>query len=98
MSEQSTWHIYLLRCANGDLYTGISTDVRRRLQQHADNRGARSLRGKGPLQLVFRRAVGNRSQALRLEYRVKQLSRQQKEALVRGERDLPSIERDSEQG
>jgi len=98
VSEQSTWHIYLLRCANGDLYTGISTDVRRRLQQHADNRGARRLRGKGPLQLVFRRAVGNRSQALRLEYRVKQLSRQQKEALVRGERDLPSIERDSEQG
>jgi putative endonuclease len=98
LAEQSTWYIYLLRCANGDLYTGISTDVARRLQQHVDNRGARRLRGKGPLQLVFSHPVGDRSQALRLECRVKRLSRLQKEALVRGERDLPSLEPVSQQG
>ena len=98
MAEQPTWYIYLLRCANGDLYTGISTDVARRLQQHADNRGARRLRGKGPLQLVFSHPAGDRSQALRLEYRVKRLSRLQEEALVRGERDLPPIDAHSQQG
>ena len=70
----------------------------RRLQQHVDNRGARRLRGKGPLQLVFSHPAGDRSQALRLEYRVKRLSRVQKEALVRGERDLPRIEPGSQQG
>ena len=92
MSDNPTWYLYLLRCANGDLYTGISTDVQRRLQQHASNRGARRLRGKGPLQLVFSEQVGDRSSALRLEYRVKQLSREQKEALVSGARQLPEIE------
>jgi putative endonuclease len=98
LAEQPIWYIYLLRCANGDLYTGISTDVARRLQQHAANRGARRLRGKGPLQLVFSHPAGDRSQALRLEHRVKRLSRLQKEELVRGERDLPRIEAGSQQG
>ena len=97
MPEPTTWHLYLVRCANGDLYTGISTDVERRLAQHAGNRGARRLRGKGPLQLAFSCPVGNRSQALRMEYRVKRLPRQQKEALVCGARDLPSLAEPSEQ-
>lgn len=90
MSDTSTWHIYLLRCANGDLYTGISTDVARRLQQHTHNRGAKRLRGKGPLTLEYSRAVGNRAQAQRVEYRVKRLTRVQKEALIAGRRALPA--------
>ena len=92
MSEASTWYLYLLRCANGDLYTGISTDVERRIQEHSNNRGERRLRGKGPLQLAFSCAIGDRSRALRMEYRVKQLSRQQKEALIAGKRELPLLE------
>lgn len=92
MPENPSWYLYLLRCANGDLYTGITTDVERRLAQHAGNRGARRLRGKGPLQLVYSHPVGDRSRALRLEYRVKQLSRAQKEALVAGKRPLPELE------
>lgn len=92
MPENPSWYLYLLRCANGDLYTGITTDVERRLARHAGNRGARRLRGKGPLQLVYSHPVGDRSRALRLEYRVKQLSRAQKEALVAGKRPLPELE------
>lgn len=96
LTTEPLWHLYLLRCANGDLYTGITTDVQRRLDQHASNRGARRLRGQGPLQLVFSCEAGNRSRALRLELQVKKLSRVQKEALVDGRRGLPILA--SEQG
>lgn len=76
------WQLYMLQTAAGMLYTGITTDVNRRLQQHQQGRGARALRGKGPLTLVFHCAVGDRAAASRLEYQVKQLSRAQKLLLV----------------
>lgn len=85
------WHLYLIRCRDGSLYTGITTDVDRRLTDHQSNRGARRLRGRGPLQLVFRRAVGDHGAALRLEHRVKRLSRAAKERLIRGEGDLMGL-------
>ena len=84
------WSVYLIRTATGQLYCGISTDVERRLREHQQGRrGARALRGKGPLTLVFQQVVGNRSLASRVEYRVKQLSKKEKEALVAGHRTLP---------
>ncbi|ERK13981.1 putative endonuclease [Serratia fonticola AU-P3(3)] len=64
------------------LYTGITTDVARRAAQHQAGKGAKALRGKGELELVFHCQVGDRSMALRLEYRVKQLSKKQKEELI----------------
>ena len=86
------WYLYLVRCGDGSLYTGISTDVARRFEAHTQNRGARRLRGRGPLQLVYSEAVGDRRQALRLEYRVKRLSKAEKERLVRGELGLPRVD------
>jgi putative endonuclease len=83
------WHLYLVRCPDGALYTGITTDVERRLAAHRDNRGAKRLRGRSPLQLVFSQAVGDRTQAMRVERRVKALSKSEKECIVRGERALP---------
>lgn len=83
------WYLYLVRCHDGSLYTGISTDVQRRVEAHANNRGARRLRGRGPLELVFSQALGDRSLASRVEYRVKRLSRADKERLVRGDAELP---------
>ncbi|PLR34981.1 GIY-YIG nuclease family protein [Chimaeribacter arupi] len=76
------WHLYMLRTAAGLLYTGITTDVPRRLTQHQCGKGAKALRGKGPLTLVFHCVIGDRSAALKAEYRIKQLSRGQKERLV----------------
>lgn len=76
------WHLYMLRMPSGMLYTGITTDVARRLAQHQAGKGAKALRGKGELDLVFHCQVGDRSTALRLEYRVKQLGKKQKERLV----------------
>jgi Predicted endonuclease containing a URI domain len=76
------WFIYMIRDNSGRLYTGISTDVLRRLNQHQQGKGARALRGKGPLQLVWQQAAGNHGEALRLEYRLKQWSKLRKEALL----------------
>ena len=84
------WHLYLIRCKDGSLYTGITTDVQRRLTDHQNHRGARRLRGRGPLKLVFSQHVGDRSLALRLERQIKRWSKTEKERLVRGETTLPT--------
>ncbi|MEL5299789.1 GIY-YIG nuclease family protein [Serratia nevei] len=76
------WHLYILRLPSGMLYTGITTDVARRMAEHQAGKGAKALRGKGELTLAFHCPAGDRSTALRLEYRVKQLSKIQKERLV----------------
>ncbi|MCA6972688.1 GIY-YIG nuclease family protein [Pectobacterium carotovorum] len=81
-AEDSHWYLYILRTVAGTLYTGITTDVSRRLNQHQTGKGAKALRGKGELTLVFHCLVGDRSDALKLEYRIKQLSKNQKERLV----------------
>lgn len=85
------WFVYMVRTAGGALYTGISTDVSRRFAEHQAGapKGARSLRGKGPLELVFSSPAGNRSRASKLEWHIKQWPRQRKEALVLGELCLP---------
>ena len=84
--------LYIVRCADGALYTGIATDVDKRLAEHASGmRGAKFLRGRGPLEVVFAEAVGDRASALRLEHRVKRLTRAQKLELVRGERRLAEL-------
>lgn len=76
------WFIYLVRTGANALYAGISTDPERRLRQHQSGKGARALRGKGPLVLVWRQQVADKGQALRLEYRLKQQSKAFKERLV----------------
>lgn len=84
MERDEVWHLYLLRTADGRLYTGIATDVARRLDEHRAGapRGAKALRGRGPLELVFQAAVGDRGLAQRVEHRVKALSKADKERLV----------------
>ena len=88
-----TWELYVLRRADGALYTGISTDVERRLREHsgAGMRGARSLRARGPLVLAYRVVVGTRALALRAESRVKALPKSRKEALVAEQPDAASL-------
>ena len=93
--SSAEFSLYILRCADGTLYTGIAVDVQRRLAEHrSGRRGARYLRGRDPLELVFSAVVGDRSTASQLEYRVKQLSRAQKSELVAGRLDLAALEED----
>jgi len=82
-ADSKAFSLYLLRCADGSLYTGIATDVARRLREHADaRRGARYLRGRAPYQLVFACEVGDRSAASRIEHCIKRLGKAEKEQLV----------------
>ncbi len=86
------YSVYILRCADDSYYTGIAADVDRRIGEHESSpRGAKYLKGRGPLTLVFSEAVGNRSVASRLEYRIKQLSRPQKQDLIDGRANLSSL-------
>ena len=80
------WHVYVLRCADGTLYTGITTDISRRVAEHTCGgpRAARYLRGRGPLQLVWSGAARDRAHATRLEVRIKRLGRRAKEDLISG--------------
>ncbi len=76
----TSWSLYLLRCADGAVYTGITTDVARRYDEHqSGTRGSKYLRGRRPLELLYQRCIGNRSQASRIEYRVRNLPRVRKE-------------------
>ncbi|MFQ5719308.1 MAG: GIY-YIG nuclease family protein [Acidobacteriota bacterium] len=79
------WHVYIIRCHDGSLYTGVATDVSRRLAEHrqGDMRGAKYLRGRGPLDLVLSRPVGSRSAALRIEAGIKGRRKARKEELLR---------------
>ncbi len=77
------WYIYLVRCCDESLYTGITTDVEHRFAEHATGIGAKYLRGRGPLELVFQKKLGSRSLALGVETRIKKLPKIRKEELVR---------------
>ncbi|WP_110664747.1 GIY-YIG nuclease family protein [Salinicola halophilus] len=72
--SERRWYVYLVETAGGALYTGVTTDVTRRVEQHARGRGARALRGKGPLTLRHAEYVGAHGDALRLEASIKRLS------------------------
>ena len=76
------WYLYILRCGDGTLYTGITTDVARRLEAHRQGRGAKYTRGRGPLELAYQEECGTHSEALKREYAVKQLTREEKEDLI----------------
>jgi putative endonuclease len=85
-SSRSSWALYVLRCRDGTLYTGVTTDLGRRLRAHASGRGARYTRGRGPFVVVHVEAVGARGDALRRELEVKRLPRAAKLRLARGRR------------
>lgn len=78
----STWYLYILRCGDGTLYTGITTDIQRRLEAHRVGKGAKYTRGRMPLELAYTESCGSHSEALKRELAVKRLTRQQKEQLI----------------
>ena len=79
---EQNWHLYILECKDGSLYTGITTDVEKRFQQHSSGKGAKYTRGRGPLKLVYREKCGSHSDALKRELWVKSLPRVKKMELI----------------
>ena len=82
MSVIGAWSVYLIRTRAGALYAGVSNDVERRLQLHRSGRGSRYLRGRGPLELVYCRRIGERSLASKVEHALKRCSKADKEGIV----------------
>ena len=86
MPAESRFAVYLVRCRDGSLYAGITTDLERRLRQHNAGRGAAYTRARRPVILVYDELVGDRSAALRREAALRRLDRRGKLALVRSGR------------
>ncbi len=78
------WHVYLLRCADGSLYCGVTTDLARRLRQHNAGKGARYVRSRLPAVLAWSEPASDRSTAQRREAAVKRLTRADKLTLIEG--------------
>lgn len=87
MEQSKKWFVYILRCADGTLYTGMTDDVEHRAKVHNEGKGAKYTRGRRPVLLVHQEKCESRSAALRREHAIKKLPRKQKLALF-GEEDL----------
>ena len=81
---ESSWFIYMVRCGDNSLYTGIAKDVKKRIHEHNndDTLGAKYTKARRPVALVYQEACESRSAATRREYEIKQLSREEKEGLL----------------
>ena len=76
-----SWYVYMLRCGDGTLYTGMTDDIAKRLSAHRAGKGAKYTRGRGPLEVVYTERLSDKSEALRREYALKQLKKAEKERL-----------------
>lgn len=78
------WYVYILLCGDGSYYTGITTDVQKRLETHKNGKGAKYTRGRGPLSLLYVETLANKSEALKREHVIKQLTKKKKTDLING--------------
>lgn len=90
MSEtaEQNWSVYLIRNNRNALYCGVTNNVERRFKQHESGKGAKALKGKGPLTLEWSCSFKNKSMAMKAEYFIKQLTKTKKELLVQKSADI----------
>ena len=81
-SSNNAWFVYIVRCDDGTLYTGITNDLERRCDQHNAGTASRYTRSRLPVVLVYQETQGSRSLSLKRELEIKALSRKEKEALI----------------
>lgn len=75
--------MYIIRCKNKSLYTGVTTDLKRRFKEHQEGKGSKYLRGKTPLKLVFKKKIGEKGRALKIENAIKKLPKEKKEMFLK---------------
>lgn len=81
---EHTWYVYILRCGDGTLYTGVTNDVAARLDAHRSGKGAKYTRSRGPLELAYCEQCESKTSAFQREYAIKQLKRSEKAKLCEG--------------
>ena len=77
-------YVYIIKCGDGSLYTGWTNDLKRRFENHCQGKGAKYTRGRGPLELVYFEVFEDKREAMKREYAIKRLKRQEKENLIEG--------------
>ena len=82
LDKNAGWVVYFIRNRHNALYCGVTNNLERRFEQHQTGKGAKALKGKGPLELVWSLDVRSKSEALKTEYAIKQLPKPRKEKLV----------------
>jgi len=84
LTAELVWTVYVLRCADNSLYTGITTDISRRVNEHNNdnNKGARYTRARRPVSLAYQELCENRAAASKREYQLKKMSRAKKLSLL----------------
>ncbi|OZM55861.1 endonuclease [Lottiidibacillus patelloidae] len=80
---ENNHYVYILECRDGTLYTGYTNNVQKRLQVHSSGKGAKYTRGRLPVTLIYEKQFTNKSEALKEEYKIKKLTKQQKLKLVK---------------
>ena len=80
--ERKGWFVYILDCADGTLYTGITNNLKKRIAAHNAGKGAKYTRGRGPVALVFKKRCVNKSGALKQEAKIKKLNRTGKREFI----------------
>lgn len=87
--NENTWCVYIVRCSDGTLYTGITKNLEKRIEAHNSGRdGARYTRSRRPVRLIYVKQVGSKTAAARVEYRIKKLKRSQKNELINGKGEV----------
>jgi len=85
IKHSDTWHVYMVRCSDGTLYTGITNDLEKRIEAHNNGKdGARYTRSRRPVKLVYSEQVESKSAAASLEYQIKKMPRSKKKGLIKG--------------
>jgi len=79
------WYVYIVECSDGTLYTGITNDLNKRIEKHNSGKGAKYTRSRTPVLLKWSCEAENRSEASKLEYQIKKLTRKKKLELIKGE-------------
>ena len=87
---EKTWYVYILRCRDDTLYTGITDDVERRLAAHNSGKGAKYTRSRRPVEVVYTEVCEDHSAALKREIAIKKLRREEKLHLLQQKKNLPN--------
>ena len=87
--SKDNWCVYILKCTDGTFYTGITTDINRRIKEHGTKKGAKYTKQRGPFKLVYKAYFYNRSSASKEEHRIKSLPLQEKIKLIKSNPVFP---------
>jgi putative endonuclease len=97
VKEEKMYYVYMVRCRDGSLYTGYAVNVEARVKLHNESKGSRYCRGKLPVVLVYKMGYDSVSFALKEEYRIKNLSRADKERIITGFKSLEKQQKQAKQ-